>query len=77
MPLPAAIPSVSTPLTPPQPDRNFPINTRVYFWASPGEVMYGTVDSADHASDGSLILKVRDDQGKLCSFPEEALTKVE
>ncbi|KAF9458670.1 hypothetical protein BDZ94DRAFT_1313086 [Collybia nuda] len=60
----------------------FPAGTRVFFWASNAQIVYGTVQSTSRMSDrpyaikGTQVLVIRDDHGKIISLPAAGITKV-
>ncbi|KAJ7657302.1 hypothetical protein DFH06DRAFT_1197925 [Mycena polygramma] len=54
----------------------FPTGTRVTYWNAAGQVVYGTVQRASKTLDGTLVVEVREDSGKLITLPATSVTKV-
>ncbi|RDB20949.1 hypothetical protein Hypma_011465, partial [Hypsizygus marmoreus] len=54
----------------------FPAGTRVFFWASNAQIVYGTVESTSRMSDGTQVLVIREDGGKTVCLPAAGITKV-
>ncbi|KAF8228921.1 hypothetical protein L208DRAFT_1402881 [Tricholoma matsutake] len=54
----------------------FPAGTRVFFWASNAQIVYGTVQSTSRMPDGTQVLVIRDDSGRTVSLPAAGITKV-
>ncbi|KAF8189171.1 hypothetical protein K438DRAFT_1676891 [Mycena galopus ATCC 62051] len=50
--------------------------TRVCFWSGSGKEMYGTVQKAQRANDGTIIVSIRTDAGTSVSLPAASLSKV-
>ncbi|KXN86965.1 hypothetical protein AN958_09418, partial [Leucoagaricus sp. SymC.cos] len=43
--------------------------TRVYYWLANGHTCYGTVRSSSFLEDGTQILTIREDSGKIVTLP--------
>ncbi|KAJ7603239.1 hypothetical protein DFH06DRAFT_1256624 [Mycena polygramma] len=54
----------------------FPTGTRITYWNAAGQVVYGTVQRASKIPDGTLVVEVREDSGKLITLPATSVTKV-
>ncbi|KAJ8517313.1 hypothetical protein ONZ45_g5484 [Pleurotus djamor] len=50
--------------------------SRVFFWGSNSQVVYGTVQSTSVQADGALVLVIKDDSGKTLNLPAGGVTKV-
>jgi hypothetical protein len=55
---------------------NYPVGTRVFFWGSNRQVFYGTVESINRMADGTLVLVIKEDNGKTVHLPAAGMTKV-
>ncbi|KAJ7790344.1 hypothetical protein B0H14DRAFT_3570330 [Mycena olivaceomarginata] len=42
----------------------FPRGTKVFYWNGTGQTVYGTVQQVEHMEDGTMVVKVRDDNGQ-------------
>ncbi|KAF9501230.1 hypothetical protein BDN71DRAFT_1501513 [Pleurotus eryngii] len=47
----------------------FPAGSRVFFWGTNSQVVYGTVVSVSVQSDGTQVLQIKDDSGHTHSLP--------
>jgi len=54
----------------------FPAGTRVFYWLPTGETIYGTVKSSSFLEDGTQILTIREDSGRVVTLPAVGINKV-
>ncbi|KAF8058959.1 hypothetical protein FPV67DRAFT_1675801 [Lyophyllum atratum] len=54
----------------------YPADTRVYFWASNGRIIYGSVEYTSRMPDGTIILRIKTDEGGTVCLPAAGITKV-
>lgn len=54
----------------------FPNGTRVFYWASGGEIKYGTVQATNRMADGTQIVVVKVDGEGHAQLPVSSLVKV-
>lgn len=54
----------------------FPNGTRVFYWASGGEIKYGTVQATNRMADGTQIVVVKVDGDGHAQLPVSSLVKV-
>ncbi|KAF8054490.1 hypothetical protein FPV67DRAFT_1682573 [Lyophyllum atratum] len=54
----------------------YPTDTRVFFWACNGCVVYGNVKSTSRMPDGTIILIIKTDEGRTVCLPAAGITKV-
>ncbi|KAJ7831531.1 hypothetical protein B0H14DRAFT_2804584 [Mycena olivaceomarginata] len=47
----------------------FPPGTRVFYWNGTGQMVYGTVQQVAHMEDGSIVVNIRDDNGRTVDLP--------
>ncbi|KAJ7809350.1 hypothetical protein B0H13DRAFT_2385277 [Mycena leptocephala] len=47
----------------------FPAGTRVSYWNSAGQAVYGTVQRVYRTSDGTVVVDVKEDSGKSIALP--------
>ncbi|KAJ7349200.1 hypothetical protein DFH08DRAFT_959372 [Mycena albidolilacea] len=47
----------------------FPAGTRVFYWNGAGATVYGTVERAARAADGTVIVDIKKDDGQRISLP--------
>ncbi|KAL4269423.1 Hypervirulence associated protein TUDOR domain-containing protein [Pleurotus pulmonarius] len=55
---------------------SIPAGSRVFFWGTNSQVVYGTVVSVSIQSDGTQVLQIKDDSGHTHSLPAGGVTKV-
>ncbi|KAJ6484026.1 hypothetical protein C8R45DRAFT_1075322 [Mycena sanguinolenta] len=56
---------------------SFPAGTRVFFWNKTGKAIYATVEQAVRASDGTVVVHLKDDSGQRVSLPCEIRARFE
>ncbi|KAF8654177.1 hypothetical protein AX16_003706 [Volvariella volvacea WC 439] len=49
--------------------------TRVFFWGATAQTIYGTVQSTSRLPDGTQILVIQEDGGRVVSLPAASVTK--
>ncbi|KAF7778835.1 hypothetical protein Agabi119p4_3180 [Agaricus bisporus var. burnettii] len=54
----------------------FPAGTRVYYWTPTGATIYGTVQSSSFLEDGTQILTIVEDSGRICTLPAVGINRV-
>lgn len=54
----------------------FPAGTRVYWWLSNGQTVYGTVQRSNFLADGTQILIILEDSGREVTLPGVGVNKV-
>ncbi|KAG7086646.1 hypothetical protein E1B28_002586 [Marasmius oreades] len=52
-----------------------PVGTRVFYYRADGVVLYGTVQSVS-LTEGTRLLNIRADDGKVVTLPLDAVTRV-
>ncbi|KAJ6606491.1 hypothetical protein DFH09DRAFT_1299733 [Mycena vulgaris] len=57
-------------------NNTFQAGTRVFYWNSPGQAVYGTVQQIQHVAGGTLVLLIRTDSGVTVSLPATTVTRV-
>ncbi|KAJ7853606.1 hypothetical protein B0H13DRAFT_2082605 [Mycena leptocephala] len=54
----------------------FPPGTRVSYWNSVGQAMYGMVQRVYRTSDGTVIIDVREDSGRSIALQATFVTRL-
>jgi hypothetical protein len=54
----------------------YPNGTRGFYWDVNGQINYGTVESTSRMTDGTQVLNIKVDGGKIVSLPVSSVSKV-
>ncbi|KAJ7635389.1 hypothetical protein FB45DRAFT_1026271 [Roridomyces roridus] len=53
---------------------SFQSGMRVFFWDGKGQTVCGTVQGVSRATDGTVVLSVRQDSGRMINVPAASVT---